>query len=144
MDGPVLPGYQEDVPSTVPWGHGRAQTDRLRLHLTCAYSVRSLNLGLCVTNCGYNMSVCYQCDCVYMCLLNHVQTLCDPMYWGLPGSSVHGIFQARILEQFAISYSRWSSWPKDRTRVSCISCIGKQILDPPGKPWEACGYDSFL
>ena len=74
MDGPVLSGYQGGAPSTVPWGHGRAQTHPLRVHLTCAYSVRSLNLGLYVTNCGYNMSVCYRCDCcVHVCLLNHVQ-----------------------------------------------------------------------
>ena len=38
-----------------------------------------------------------------------------------PGSSVHGILQARILEWVAISYSRGSSWPKDRTWVSCIA-----------------------
>ena len=44
-------------------------------------------------------------------------TLCDPMDWGLPGFSVHGIFQARVLEWVAISFSRGSSWPRDRTRV---------------------------
>ena len=38
-----------------------------------------------------------------------------------PGSSVHGILQARILEWVAISISRESSWPRDRTRVSCIA-----------------------
>ena len=48
-------------------------------------------------------------------------TLCDPMGYGLPGSSVHGIFQARILEWVAISFSRGSSWPRDRTQVSCIA-----------------------
>ena len=46
----------------------------------------------------------------------------------LPGSSVHGIFQARILEWVAVSYSRGSSRPRDRTCVSCISCFGRQIL----------------
>ena len=46
----------------------------------------------------------------------------------LPGSSVHGILQARILEQVAISSSRVSSLPRDQTHVSCISCIGRQIL----------------
>ena len=45
-----------------------------------------------------------------------------------PGSSVHGIFQARILEWVAISSSRGSSWLKNQTRVSCISCIGRRIL----------------
>ena len=40
-------------------------------------------------------------------------TLCDPMDWGPPGSSVHGIFQARILELVAIPFSRGSSQPGD-------------------------------
>ena len=47
-------------------------------------------------------------------------TLCDPMDCSLPGSSIHGIFQARVLEWVAISFSRGSSRPKDRTRVSRI------------------------
>ena len=47
-------------------------------------------------------------------------TLCNPMDCSLPGSSVHGIFQARILECVAISFSRRFSWSKDWTRVSCI------------------------
>ena len=47
-------------------------------------------------------------------------TLCDPMDCSLPGFSVHGIFQARVLEWVAISFSRGSSWPRDRTRVSHI------------------------
>ena len=38
----------------------------------------------------------------------------------LPGSSVHGIFQARVVEWVAISFSRGSSWPRDQTQVSCI------------------------
>ena len=45
-------------------------------------------------------------------------TLCDPMDCSLPGSSVHGIFQARRLEWVAISFSRRSSRPRDWTRVS--------------------------
>ena len=48
-------------------------------------------------------------------------TLCDPMDWSPPGSSVHGILQARILEWVAISFSRGSSWPRDRTQVSRIA-----------------------
>ena len=55
-------------------------------------------------------------------------TLCDPMDCSPPGSSVHGIFQTRILEWVAISYSRGSSQPKDQTYISCASCIGRQIL----------------
>ena len=50
----------------------------------------------------------------------------------LPGSSVHGIFQARILEQVPISYSRGSSWARNWT---CVSCFGSQILYHWGT-WE--------
>ena len=48
-------------------------------------------------------------------------TLCDPMDSSLPGSSVHGILQARILEWVDIFFSRGSSQPRDRTQVSCIA-----------------------
>ena len=46
----------------------------------------------------------------------------------LPGSSVHGILQARLLEWVALPSSRGSSWPRDSTHVSCVSCIGRRIL----------------
>ena len=49
----------------------------------------------------------------------------DPLDCSLPGSSVHGILQARILECVAISSSRGSSQPKDGTRVSWVSCISR-------------------
>ena len=52
-------------------------------------------------------------------------TLCDPMDCSLPCSSIHGIFQARVLEWIAISFSRGHSWPRDRTRVSCI--VGRRF-----------------
>ena len=48
-------------------------------------------------------------------------TLCDPMDCSLQGSSVHGIFQARVLEWVAISFSRGSSQTRDRIQVSCIA-----------------------
>ena len=48
-------------------------------------------------------------------------TLQDPMDYILPGSSVHGIFQARVLEWVAISFSRGSSRCRDWTRVSCTA-----------------------
>ena len=47
--------------------------------------------------------------------------LCDPMDCSPPDFSVHGILQARILEWVAIPFSRGSSQPRDRTRVSCIA-----------------------
>ena len=60
-------------------------------------------------------------------LLSRVR-LCDPVDCSPPGSSVHGILQARILEWVAISSSRGSSRPRDGTYVSCISCISRWIL----------------
>ena len=45
-----------------------------------------------------------------------------------PGSSVRGIFQARILEWVAVSSSRGSSPPRNRTPISCIFWIGRQVL----------------
>ena len=45
-----------------------------------------------------------------------------------PSSSVHWIFQARILEWAAVSYSRGSFQPRDGTRISCVSCLSKWIL----------------
>ena len=48
-------------------------------------------------------------------------TLCDLMDYSPPGSFVHGILQARVLEWVAISFSRGSSQPRNRTQVSCIT-----------------------
>ena len=59
--------------------------------------------------------------------------LCDPMDCSLPGSSVHGILQARILEWVAIPFSRGSYQPRDQTQVSCIAGRFFTIW-PPGKP----------
>ena len=54
--------------------------------------------------------------------------LFDPMDCSPPGSSVHGIPQARILEGIAMPSPRGSSRPRDQTLVSYISCIGRQVL----------------
>ena len=51
-------------------------------------------------------------------------SLC-PMDCSLPGSSVHGIFKARVLEWVAISFSRGSSQPRDQTQVSWV--IGRRF-----------------
>ena len=58
-------------------------------------------------------------------LLQLCPTLCDPMDCSTLGSSVHGILHVRILEWVAITSSRGSSQPKDRTYVSYVSCIGR-------------------
>ena len=65
-------------------------------------------------------------------------SLCNPVDCSPPGSSVHGILQARALEWVAVSCTRGSSRPKDDSPSSLASpCTGKQILfptEPPGKP----------
>ena len=56
-------------------------------------------------------------------------TLCDPMDCSLPGSSVHGILQARILERIAVPFSRGSSQPRDGTQVTLVvSCIAGRFF----------------
>ena len=63
-------------------------------------------------------------------------TLCYPIDCSLPGSSVHGILQPRILEWIAIPFVRGSSWPRDRIWVSCVAgrfftiwATGKTLYD---------------
>ena len=66
-------------------------------------------------------------------------TLCDLIDGSLPGSSVPGILQARILEWVATPSSGGSSQLRDRTRVSCIA--GRFFTtEPPGKP-HICDYN---
>ena len=70
--------------------------------------------------------------CMHACksaqLLSQGPTFCNPMDCSLPGSSAHGILQARILEWVAIFSSRGSSQPRDWICDSCVFCIGRQIL----------------
>ena len=70
-------------------------------------------------------------------------TLWDPMDYSLPDSSVYGIFQARVVEWVAISFSRGSSWPRDRTRVSCV--VGRCLLsEPPILKHKTKNYESIF
>ena len=66
--------------------------------------------------------------CVHAKFLCACPTLCDPMDHSPPGSSVQGIFQARIFKWVAMFSSRGSSQPRDQTLISYISCIGKQVF----------------
>ena len=59
--------------------------------------------------------------CVFVLVAQSFPTLCVPMDYSPPGSSVHGTFQARIQEWVAISFSRGSSGPRDQTQISCIA-----------------------
>ena len=72
--------------------------------------------------------------------LQSCPTMCDPIDSSPPGSSVHGILQARILEQVAMPSYRVSSPPRDCTHVSCI---GRRVLHCWAL-WEAPGCSVFV
>ena len=77
-------------------------------------------LVVCLFSVYIPLHVCY--------VIQSYPTLCDPVDCSPPGSSLHGILQARILAWIAVPSSRGSSWPRDRTRASRVSCIGRQVL----------------
>ena len=69
-------------------------------------------------------------------LLQSCLILCDLVDCSLPGSSVHGILQTRILEWVAMPSFRGSSWPRDQTHTFGVSCTGRQVLHHWGT-WDA-------
>ena len=77
-----------------------------------------LKKALCLANTSKKITYMYikTCVCVCVCVCSVIQsgpTLCDSMDYSLPGSYVHGIFQARMLEWVAVSSSRGSSRSRD-------------------------------
>ena len=92
----------------------------------CCHVVVSLCRILCLNNYLYILRNQYLlliglCACSQSCL-----TLCDPMDCSPPGSSVHGILQARTLQWVVMPSSRGSSQPRNQTRSSWVSCIGNR------------------
>ena len=77
----------------------------------------------------------------------HIQsclTLCDTMDWSPPGSSVHCIFQVRILEWVAISSSRGFSQPRDQTHGSCVSALaGRFFATEPSQIITKLGWEEI-
>ena len=75
------------------------------------------------------------CFILFSCCLlaKSCPTVCDPVDCSPPGSSVHGILQARILEWIAMSFSRGFSWPRDQTHISCIGRRALFTTEPPEK-----------
>ena len=66
--------------------------------------------------------------CLEMHACSVLSNSCDPMNCNPPGCSLYGIFQARILEWISVFPSKGSSWPKDRTCVSWVSCIAGRFF----------------
>ena len=74
--------------------------------------------------------------------LSHILTLCNPMDCDPPGSSVHGILQARILEWVAISSSQGSSQLRDRICGSCVA--GRFFTTEPPRRWSLLFLEQAL
>ena len=92
------------------------------LHISAVVNIIAVNIG-------EQVSIWV---CVWVCVLSHIW-LCDPVDCSPPGSSVHGLLQARTLEWVAISFSSGSSWPRDWTQVSYVA--GRLFTtEPPEKP----------
>ena len=79
-------------------------------------------------------------ECDHACMLSLVRFFATPWTVSHQPPLVHGIFQARILEWVAISFSRGSSQPRDQTHVSCVSCIwqGLYLLSHLGSSKYGC------
>ena len=110
-------------PFLLLWAHSVNNTYCLTIDsLWDARQILFYTLGLDFPICkGYFVAVV-----VYS--LSRIWLFCDPMDCRLSSSSVHEISQTRILEWVPISFSRGSSWPKDQTYVSYVSCIGRWVL----------------
>ena len=88
-------------------------------------------------DCGWGGGVCEGYNArTQAWLLQSCQTLGDPTDCSLPGSSVHGILQARMLEWGAVPSSRGPARPRDRTQVSYISCMAGGFFTT-STTWEA-------
>ena len=84
------------------------------------------------------MAECWYLVRVKVLVTQSPATLCDPTDYGLPGSSIHGILQARIPEWVAISFPRGSSWRRDRTGSPTLQADALSS-EPPGKPAKYIG-----
>ena len=100
-----------------------------------------------VLRCDFLMD--FLCACVHAQSLSYVW-LCDHMEGILPGSCIHGILQARILEWVAIPFFRGTSQPRDQTWVSCIAGRFLTVwatMEVPnnrwGHPWVGSNHQPF-
>ena len=122
----------------IPWTDSTGHIPRSRIsglynNYLAFFSPNFIYLFLSVLylHCRAGLSLVAAVCCAQSCL-----TLCDPMDWSPPGSSVHGILQARILEWGATPSSRGSSQSRNQTCISCIFCMAGKFFtaEPLGKP----------
>ena len=97
----------------------------------------SEDIAVCVCVC---VCVVWACACAQS--LQPYSILCDPMDYSPPGSSVHGILQARILKWVAISSSRGSSRPRDWTHVFYVCLRGRWVIT--SATWKAPRIQQYI
>ena len=139
-----LPGKfnkQRSLVGYSPWGQKESDTtEHTHINMCCIFFIHSSNgyLGcihiLTIVNGAAKNKECIK---VKVLVIQSCLTLCDPKNCSSPGSSVHWISHARILEWATISFSRGSSQTRDRTKVSRIA--GGFITT-----WATCMYLSKL
>ena len=95
----------------------------LAYHISLYATVKNHRI-LVASNSEHLLLQCLHAGMLHAKLLQSCLTLCNPMNCSPPGSSVHGISMARILDWVAISDSRGSSQPTYQTHISCIGRIG--------------------
>ena len=83
---------------------------------------------------------------MHVCMLVALSrsTLCNPMDCSPPGSSVHRLLQARILEWVAIPFSRESSWPRDQTKSPALQADYLSYEESPLTPARTCAMQIYL
>ena len=118
----LFPHMKISVTNSPLWLSGLA----VRFMFTCGIPQASFTLG-CVKKKTNRLVILSYLGMVCAWWLTHVW-LCESMDFSPPGSSVHRISQAKILEWAAISSSRGSSQPRDQTLISYISCTHRAIL----------------
>ena len=99
-------------------------------YVICKCFLQSCDLSFLFLNSVFeeHLMTGYLHACMHAKLIQSCPILCDSVAFSWPGSSVHGILQARILEWVGLLFSRWSLQPRNWTCVSSISCIGRQVL----------------
>ena len=119
VSGSLRPHGPEFTSLLHPWNFPRKST-RVGCHflLEGIFPTQGSNQGL---QRGRQMLDCLSHQGSPMLVAQLCPTLCDAMDCSLPGSSVHGLLQARILEWVAISFSRGSSQPRDQTKGSRVA-----------------------
>ena len=116
--------WTEEIGGPQSIGSQRVRHDWSNLSCMRTLQAKWGRVGFDSTNCYTTVRhVCVHVKSLQLCL-----TLCDHTDCSPPGTSAHRILQTRTLEWVAISFSRWSSQPKDQTHISCISCTDSQIL----------------